>query len=127
MNSKAIIFTDDDKLGLLLKKTIESARLHYRVTINPSSFANGLRGAVKPLVIVDLDILTFEPDHILGSVSDKTPEAKIIILTSKDSFSRAEGREVLGGHQYLKKPGDVEEFKFVLERMDTETSSNEIT
>jgi len=125
LNSKAIIFTDDDQLGLLLKKGFESPSLSFRVAINPNDLANSLRSAGNPVVILDLDILTADPAHILASVNEKSPKAKVIILTSKDSFARAEGRAVLGAHQYLKKPVHVEEVQFVLERMGSESSSRD--
>jgi DNA-binding response OmpR family regulator len=119
-----VLAADDDLEALeLLKMTLEMAGHQVTTAMEGrKALELGLAGTFD-LYLLDVTMPFVDGYHIASEISDKFPERKIILLTSRDYDKDRVAVESCGADVHMAKPFDINELLRVIKRLLTEGSA----
>ena len=116
MNSKILIIDDDDLVSASLKKVL--SKLSYNVeTCLEAGQAERVVGEFQPdIILLDIYLTTHNGIDILKSLKKRYASIPVIMITGYADVKMAVLAIKSGAFDFLLKPIDLEQLKFVLEK-----------
>ncbi len=105
---RILVMDDDPAIGRLVQNCLASHNLAVDAVSDPTQMEAQLRKQVYHLIILDYNLPSLEPAHVMELIHETQPDASIIVITAFPSMDSA--LHCLRSHtyDYLTKPFQIE-------------------
>ncbi|HOW27436.1 MAG TPA: response regulator [Elusimicrobiota bacterium] len=120
MDKKKIVTADDDPETLeFIKMALEMAGYDVKTASDGRQALEVIKAEIPDVCILDVMMPYVDGYHVAEEISEKLPQIKILLLTSRDFGKDKLAIEASGADAYMSKPFDVNEFLRVIKDLLT--------
>ncbi|HSH80072.1 MAG TPA: response regulator [Herpetosiphonaceae bacterium] len=116
MAERVLIVDDEANMRWVLKEALSAAGYDVAVAASGQEALHEMGRHLVDLVLLDLKLKGMDGLATLRRLMERWPEAVVIILTAHGTVATAVEAMQLGAADYLRKPFDVEEIGFKIQR-----------
>lgn len=116
MSERACVVDDEANMRWVLNEVLSSMGYEVVTTSNGQEALSQVAEAAPQLVILDLKLKGMDGLTVLRKLRERWPETVVLILTAYGTVATAVEAMQLGAADYLRKPFNVEEITFKIQR-----------
>lgn len=116
MNPKVLIIDDDDLVSASLKKVLAKIGFNVETCLKAGEAENIIQDFQPDIILLDIYLTTHNGIEVLKQIKKKFSSIPVIMITGYADVKMAVTAIKLGAFDFLLKPIDLEQLKFILDK-----------